>query len=169
MRPLTNEAWGFSSNCFVCEPTNDRGLRIPFFHDEEAGAVRAEISLGPAFSGAPRYLHGGVVLAVLDEAMAWAAIALAARFAVTRTTTATFEHPVRVGQPYRVEAHIEALVDQEIRASAEVMDADGRCCAKAQAALVPLGPAQAADAVGEEVSGEASRLLCPPGPAGTGA
>jgi len=27
---LTNDRWGFASNCFACEPTNEAGLRIPF-------------------------------------------------------------------------------------------------------------------------------------------
>ena len=74
---LHNDDWGYETNCFVCEATNERGLRIPFFHDDEADVVVAELHLGHAFSGAPTLLHGGIVLAVLDEAMAWAAIAIA--------------------------------------------------------------------------------------------
>ncbi len=76
--PLENARWGFESNCFVCEPRNDAGLRIPFFHDEASATVTATFTLDDRFSGAPSYLHGGVLLAVLDEAMAWATIALAA-------------------------------------------------------------------------------------------
>lgn len=41
MEALTNERWGFESNCFVCEPRNDTGLRIPFFHDAASGTVTA--------------------------------------------------------------------------------------------------------------------------------
>ena len=57
-RRLTNEQWGFSSNCFVCEPTNGAGLRIPFFHDTERDVVTAEFDLTDAFSGTPSYVHG---------------------------------------------------------------------------------------------------------------
>ena len=69
---LRNDAWQFRSNCFVCEPSNTAGLAIPFFHDDEAGTVVADFTLDERFSGAPHYVHGGVALAVLDEAMAWA-------------------------------------------------------------------------------------------------
>ena len=50
---LHNETWGFDSNCFVCEPKNQLGLRIPFHHDEERDIVVAEFTLDNTFSGAP--------------------------------------------------------------------------------------------------------------------
>lgn len=161
MRRLTNEDWGFESNCFVCEPRNQAGLRIPFHHDEGNGVVTAELNLGPDFSGAPNYLHGGITLAVLDEAMAWAAIALAGRFAVTRTTTTTFERPVRVGLSYRIEAQVTAADDSVIKTTAVVLDHKDRVCASSRAEFVPLGPAQAADAVGQEMAGRDATFLRP--------
>ena len=84
---LHNDDWGYESNCFVCEARNERGLQIPFFHDTERGIVTAELTLSADFSGAPTMVHGGVVLAILDEAMAWACIAVARRWAVTTETT----------------------------------------------------------------------------------
>lgn len=87
---LRNEQWGFESNCFVCEPRNDAGLRLPFEHDDEDDVVVCEFTLDDRFSGAPRFLHGGVLLAVLDEAMAWATIAIAGKFAVTEESTTRF-------------------------------------------------------------------------------
>jgi hypothetical protein len=64
---LHNEDWGFETNCFVCEPRNDQGLRIPFFHDTELDVVFADFELSNVFSGAPTLVHGGVTLAVLDR------------------------------------------------------------------------------------------------------
>lgn len=159
MRPLTNDGWGFASNCFVCEATNQHGLRIPFHHDEERDAVVADFTLDDAFSGAPTYVHGGVVLAVMDEAMAWAAIAVAGTWAVTRTTTASFGHPVRVGRPYRVEARVGGRDGDDLHAAAVVLDAKGRPCAEASAVFAVLGPAQAIDATGGEVSAANARYL----------
>ena len=98
---LHNEDWGFASNCFVCEPRNDGGLRIPFHHDSDRDVVVASFTLDDTFSGAPSYVHGGVSLAVLDEAQAWATIAVAGRFAVTTETTTRFLRPVLVGDHLR--------------------------------------------------------------------
>ena len=59
LTPLSNEGWGFSSNCFVCEPTNSVGLRQAFFHDTDSALVVADLLLGDEYSGAPSYIHGG--------------------------------------------------------------------------------------------------------------
>lgn len=149
---LSNARWGFESSCFVCEESNERGLRLPFFHDEEHGVVVADFELDESLSGAPSYAHGGVVLAILDEAMAWAAIALASQWALTKETTTRFERPVRIGRPHRVTARLDSVGGEEIQASAEVVDGKDRLCARASAVFTPLGLAQAVDAVGGELS-----------------
>jgi uncharacterized protein (TIGR00369 family) len=155
---LENSRWGFESSCFVCEDRNPAGLRIPFFHDPDAGEVVATVELDERFSGAPTYIHGGVVLAVLDEAMAWATIAEAGCFAVTKDTTTSFSRPVRVGATHEVRARV---VDEEpeLRCEAVLRDADGRRCATAAATFVPLGPAQALDAIGTELTDDDATYL----------
>lgn len=151
VRPLTNITWGFESSCFVCEPDNPRGLGVPFFHDEEAGLVTAEFRLGAEFSGAPHYVHGGVLLAMLDEAMAWAAIAVAGRFAVVQSTATTFDRPVRIDEPHRLEASIQEHTDTAVTARAHISDAADRRCAEARARLVVLSAAAAGSAIGGPV------------------
>lgn len=153
MERLENGRWGFDSNCFVCEEANPAGLGIEFFADHDDAAVVADFSLDHRFSGAPSYVHGGLVLAVLDEAMAWATIALAGSFAVTKETTTRFRRPVRVDAAYRVRAEVEADEDDVLRCHAQVTDGDGTVCATASAVFVPLGPAHAVDAIGTAVDG----------------
>jgi uncharacterized protein (TIGR00369 family) len=143
---VSNERWGFTSNCFVCEPTNASGLRQAFFHDDEADLVVADVELGPEHSGAPSYVHGGVQLALLDEAMAWAAIAVAERFAVTATFRSEFHHPIRVGKRYRLEAEIVERSESRLEAAARILDVQQRVRTSATATLVVLSAAQAVDA-----------------------
>lgn len=161
VRRLTNEAWGFESSCFVCEPTNPLGLRIPFFHDDEARVVRADFRLGAEHSGAPHYVHGGALLAILDEAMAWAAIALSERFAVVQSTATTFHRPVRLDEPHSVEASVHDRTDTAVTARAHVADSRGRRCAEARARLVVMSAAVAGAAIGP-VTGADIRYLRPP-------
>jgi len=158
-RRLENARWGFESNCFVCEPRNAAGLRIPFEHDDEAGVVRAAFTLDDRFSGAPTYVHGGVVLAVLDEAMSWATIAVGGVFAVTSETSTRFLRPVRVGREHAVEARVDEAGVERLETSAAVLDGKDRVCAEARATFVPLGPAQAVDAIGVELSVEDARYV----------
>lgn len=159
MERLENSRWGFDSNCFVCEEANPDGLGIEFFADVDDGAVVADFCLDQRFSGAPSYVHGGVVLAVLDEAMAWATIALAGSFAVTKETTTRFRAPVRVGGAYRVRAAVDGDDGKDLQCSAEVTDGDGVLCATASATFVPLGPAQALDALGTTATGDAAGFI----------
>ena len=158
VRRLHNSDWGFDSNCFVCEPRNSAGLRIPFHHDDATGSVVADFTLDDAFSGAPKFVHGGIVLAILDEAMAWATIAVGGKFAVTKETTATFDHPVYVGRSYRVEAFVGETTEAAMATRAHVLDHKARRCAEARATFVVLSAATAREAIGD-VTGETTRLL----------
>ncbi len=156
MERLDNSRWGLESNCFVCEETNPGGLRVPFFVDRDDEVVTARFTLDDRFSGAPSYVHGGVVLALLDEAMAWATIALGGCFAVTKETTTRFKVPVMVGDRYEVRARIAGDDGSELDCTAEVVDDAGVVSAEATAVFVALGPAQALDAAGAAVP-EAAR------------
>ncbi|CAN5706517.1 hypothetical protein BH24ACT3_BH24ACT3_19670 [soil metagenome] len=156
---LHNEAWGFESNCFVCEPRNTAGLAIPFFHDDEADTVVAEFTLGTEFSGAPSYVHGGVTLAVLDEAQAWATIAVGGKFAVSLETTTRFKRPILVGEPYTVAARLTDKTADHLTTSAEVRNADGKRCAETTATFAVLSAATAVEALGAEASGSDADYL----------
>ncbi len=153
---LDNDRWGFESNCFVCEQHNERGMQLPFFHDDERDVVFAEYTLGDEFSGAPTYVHGGVTLAVVDEAMAWAAIAIAigGKFAFTKETTAEFEWPVRLDRPYTLEARVVEQDRRRYVTEAEILDSKSRVCVRAQAVMSILDMDQATDAIGTDVSGD---------------
>jgi len=156
---LHNENWGIQTNCFVCEPTNDHGLKIPFWHDDEREVVTAEFELATDFSGAPTLVHGGVTLAVLDEAMAWACIAIGEQWAVTTETTTTFHRPVRVDRRYRVDACVVDHVDGMMHTRAEVIGERGEIRAEAEAGFTTLGAAQVTRLSGLEVGAANRRFV----------
>ncbi len=162
LHPLDNTAFGFPSECFVCDPANPAGLRLRFAHDDEADKVVSELTLGPAYSGAPRFVHGGLVLAILDEAMAWAAIAIAGKFAVSRTSKASFRRPVIVDVPHRVEAVVEEHDDTSVSALARVSNPEGKRCAEASARLVVLSEETAKAAIGPDLAGNDRYLRSQP-------
>ena len=149
---LHNDDFGYASNCFVCEPTNDAGLQIPFFHDTDRNVVTAEFSLSDAFSGAPGMLHGGVSLAILDEAMAWACIAIGRQWAVTTETTTSFHRAVYVDKHHVVDAEVIEQSDIELITTGRILNAKGVVRAEARATFTALGEATIKRVVGE--SGE---------------
>ncbi|MGH9226610.1 MAG: PaaI family thioesterase [Acidimicrobiales bacterium] len=158
VKALDPKAYGFPTRCYVCELDNPSGLRIPFTYDDETRIVHAQFTLGAEYSGAPQYVHGGIVGAVLDEAMAWAAIASAGRFAVMREATTTFEHGVLVGVLHRVEAEVNTAGTIRMEASARVVNEDGKRCARARARMVILSEDAAKQAIGT-VEGASTKFL----------
>ena len=154
IEPLDASRFGFDSRCFVCEPANPRGLQVPFFHDTDAGVVFATFELPSEFSGAPTLVHGGVTLALLDEAMSWATIAIGHKFAYTGETSARFAWPVRLGRSYRVEGRIVDQDGPRIVTKAAVLDEKGRPSVTATATMVVLDLGQATDAVGTDLTGD---------------
>jgi acyl-coenzyme A thioesterase PaaI-like protein len=149
---LEASGFGFDSRCFVCEPANPRGLQVPFFHDTDADVVFATFDLPAEFSGAPTLVHGGVTLALIDEAMSWATIALGGKFAYTGETSARFEWPVRLGRSYRVEARLVDRAERRMTTEAAVLDGKRRPCVTASATMIVLDLDQAADAIGTDLT-----------------
>ena len=140
---LTNDQWSIETNCFVCEPSNPDGLGLEFHRDGDR--VTTSFRLGSTYSGAPNFVHGGVTLAILDEAMAWASIALGEKFAVTASTSTDFDGPVFVDHTYEVTAWLEGQTENEISARAEVRR-DGATLVRSAARFVIVSEAVAIEA-----------------------
>lgn len=145
---LDNQQWDFGSNCFVCEPKNERGLCIPFYLDAEAGRVVADVTPEPHHSGAPMFAHGGFSQALLDEGMAWAVIAIAHRFGVTRKSEVSFVRPVRIGQPHTVSCRVESREGHDLVATGEITDGRGKVCVSVRASFYVMTKEEADAALG---------------------
>lgn len=155
-RKLLTDTFGFESRCFVCHPENQGGMRQRFYLDDETNRVVAEFTPGKDLSGAPNYAHGGASLAVLDDAMAWAVIALKERFGVTRHVEADFQRPVRVGTRHDVRAWVESAEGRTMMARGEIRDVKDRLCVSAHATYTVLTFDEARQAIGQAAEGAAS-------------
>ena len=87
-------------SCFACGPQNPIGLHLEF---ERSGpqSVRAQITLAPQFSGWKNMAHGGIAMALLDEAMAHAAAAAGFR-GMTASLHSRFRAPVPLQTPLEI-------------------------------------------------------------------
>lgn len=138
----------FGLDCYACGPDNPHGLHVPY---ERVGeAVEAVFTLGPQFSGAAAYVHGGLVMTVLDEGMAWATIALRSRFAVTKEFTSRFVRPVLIGQPHTLRAQCSELDadGRTLHVTGTVTRADGKTCTTAEATYYAMTVEETAAASG---------------------
>ena len=112
-------------------------------------------SCRPEFSGAPTLVHGGATLALMDEAMAWATIAIGGKFAFTKETIG----PVRLAGAPRTAVPRRGTDHERRRAplrdrGAVVLDAKGRACVQATAGMSILDLDQASDAIGTTPTGD---------------
>ena len=137
--PLSNDRWGYESSCFVCEQSNQAGLQIPFYLNDAQDQVSADFTLGAEHSGAPSLLHGGVSLAVLDEAQAWAVIAIAHRWGLTRATQANFDGAVFVDHPNTVKAWIVDVGLKQVKTEAVIVDQGGLEVVRSQTSFTIVG------------------------------
>ncbi len=140
-----------SRSCFVCGRENALGLKARWLADREKGEVRSEITVGEAFNGYPGVVHGGIVTALLDEAMARTAL-LSGGFEdllVTGRITVTFRQPTPTGQTIIVAARITRRSGSRSQAEAEIRLADGTVTAQAEA-LMTRPPPEVAAAWAEE-------------------
>lgn len=147
---LDNEQWDFGSNCFVCEPKNDRGLGVPFYLDDEARTVVTDFTPEAHHSGAPAFAHGGFRMALLDEGQAWAAIAIAHRFGVTKRSEVTFVRPVRTGQAHALVRRVDSHEGHDLVASGEILDARAKVCVAVRSDFYAMTKEEAAIAIGAQ-------------------
>jgi acyl-coenzyme A thioesterase PaaI-like protein len=155
LESLTN-TFGFGSRCFVCDPDNSGGMRQRFFLDRDRQRVVAEYTPTVDQSGAPDYAHGGATMAVLDDAMAWAIIAMKERFGLSRRVETDFVRPVMVGRTYSVEAWVESFEERSLEARAEVRTGSGKVCVAAKGRYIVMTLTEAEQAIGAGASDSSS-------------
>jgi|SRR5690554_1803653 uncharacterized protein (TIGR00369 family) len=108
-------------NCFVCGKDNPIGLKMVFDYEEEN--ARAEFKLPAHFEGYDKIIHGGIVAAVLDEAMAKIILHHKIK-AVTGSINISYKKPLRPERVYRVWGKILRIRKKIIETEAEISDGE---------------------------------------------
>ena len=112
---------GREHHCFGCGTLNDSGLQLAFRRGP--AGVWAELRPDRRYEGYVGMVHGGMLSAMLDEAMSWA-ITAGGDFAVTARLNISFRAPARIGALLRVEGRVEAIQRRLIITAATVTDVD---------------------------------------------
>jgi uncharacterized protein (TIGR00369 family) len=130
-------------NCFACGPANPIGMHVHFDRDDD-GSVSAHVTLASHYQGWRGIAHGGIVMALLDEAMAHAA-GFAGHRGVTATVDVRFRKPVPLEQPIEARGRVVWQRRNVLGVEASVLDAAGNVLAHAAGRFVSLGSLAAAD------------------------
>ncbi len=123
--------------CFVCGKKNPLGLKLEFKLDRAAGSASTEVRFPGHFQGWHGVVHGGLLAAVLDEVMIYAAGAFGVT-CVTGEITVRYSKPLGTESPIRFEGRVVGRKGRVVTTEAEAVDASGRKAAWATAKLVVI-------------------------------
>ena len=135
-----------SRSCFVCGRENGAGLRTRWESDRAAGEVRSTLVLAEHFHGYPGIAHGGIVAALLDEAMV-RSLLLEGRFEdlmVTARMEVSYRRATPTAGPVTVVGRLVKRGASRATAEAEIRLADGTVTAEAEGLLTRPPPDVAA-------------------------
>ena len=119
--------------CFVCGPANEAGLQARF----ECAEGRATGSYIPRaeHQGYTGISHGGVLAALLDEVMVYAAVTLG-RWVTTAELTIRYNRPAHTGSPLTLIGEVTRHQRRLVECKAEIRDEAGELIASATGKLL---------------------------------
>ncbi len=129
---------GDDSMCFLCGEQNPFSPGLEFEYDGDTGQACAEFTPGEHFAGYKDVMHGGIVTALLDEAMA-KAISNQGWQAVTAEIKVRFLEPVKLDRPVVVRGIIQERRRRVIEASARLEGRMGQELARGKARFLMVG------------------------------
>ncbi|GAB4419619.1 MAG: PaaI family thioesterase [Thermodesulfovibrionales bacterium] len=121
--------------CFVCGRQNPIGLNLNFSYNNKKAF--AEFILKKSYQGYKDIVHGGIIAAVLDEAMIKAALAQGIN-AITAEITVRFKNPLLVGEKATVEAEIVKYGKRLIEATAYIIGPGSETIAEGNGKLLTV-------------------------------
>ncbi len=126
-----------NQSCFVCGRMNPSGLQVDFEIDREAGSIKAKFTPLSHHQGYEGIIHGGVLSALLDEAMVKLAFGLGIP-AVTAEINVKFRSPAAPGEELLVTGRLKKRSHRLIEAEAEIMH-NAKLIAEAKGKLIRVG------------------------------
>ena len=108
-----------NTNCYVCGEKNSAGLRAVFQFDAVDRSIRGTFTPRQEHEGWTGIVHGGVISALLDEAMVKVAAHLGMA-AMSAEMTVKFKAPLRPGEEIVVRSRIVETRNRLVVAEATV-------------------------------------------------
>ena len=132
LREQSGEAF---RRCFGCGTENPIGLRLRFRRAEDG--ARAEFQARPEYQGWDGVLHGGILLTLLDETLAYATM-FAVGPTVTAEMTTRFRRPAPLDADYTLHGQVVDRRHGLVRARATISDQNGQVIAEAEGKFMPM-------------------------------
>jgi acyl-coenzyme A thioesterase PaaI-like protein len=129
-----------ANHCFGCGPANPQGLHLTFITDTanpESITATANIQLDRMHEGPPGHIHGGIVAALLDEAMSKLNRPLNV-LAMTRHMEVDYLRPSPLYQPLILVSRHLRREGRKLFHEAELSNAEGTVLARGKGLFIAL-------------------------------
>jgi uncharacterized protein (TIGR00369 family) len=130
-----------ANGCFGCGGANDGGMKLAFVQDNANRRITGRFVLGSRYQGGAKFLHGGVIAVLLDEAMGKCCRFREAR-AVTAQMTIDYLKPIDAEQEIVVEAFEELQSGRNLFHVGEIRNTAGEVLARGKARFVIVRPTE---------------------------
>jgi uncharacterized protein (TIGR00369 family) len=129
----------YGNNCFGCGPENESGLKLEFHLDDQHERFVCHFELPLRFEGPPSHAHGGVIAAILDDALGKVS-KLRSIIAVTGTMQVNYIRPVPLSEPLTTEGWEVGVNGREHFRAAEIRNARGEVLATGTGTFIEVDP-----------------------------
>jgi len=129
-----------SNGCFVCDRagTNPKTLGVRIFWDEKANQTVIPFVPEPSWCGFQGIAHGGILTAICDDAMAWAARRRTGSWSVTANLSVRFLRGVLAGSRYEARGELTRQEGRKFHTQATIKNESGETCVEAKAVFVEV-------------------------------
>jgi uncharacterized protein (TIGR00369 family) len=145
--PMTGKAHGHETSnlklptnkCFVCGPDNPEGMRLSWTLDEAHNTFICHFNLDARYTGPPGHCHGGIIAAILDDAMG-KVNKLRQVVALTKEMTVEYLKPVPLHRPLRVESREVSVHGRQHINMAEILNEQDEVLARSKGTFIAIDP-----------------------------
>jgi len=125
-----------STGCFICGDENKAGLQLRFYTED--GKVKTKVRARADHCGFEGVVHGGIVAAILDECMSWAAMRAINRMCQTGELTVRYLLNAPDDRELTCITAVEKANKRLAYTVGELVDDEGTVYATATAKFTPL-------------------------------
>jgi uncharacterized protein (TIGR00369 family) len=97
-----------NDTCFACGSQNPQGLQLRFSYPADGATAETVFVPEPRYQGWQDIVHGGILMTLLDEVMAKAAVRNGYQV-LTGEMLVRFKRPARIREPLRCTGRIESV------------------------------------------------------------
>ncbi|MBN1334210.1 MAG: PaaI family thioesterase [Synergistales bacterium] len=128
-----------SRGCFVCgnpELENPRSLGVVIFWDTDKKTTVIPIHPDNTWNGYPGVVHGGIIAAVMDDAMAWSVFKTSGKWGVTAKMSLRYRKAMKTGVEYTVKGKVTSITGKKVATESVIFDYEGNKIAESNALFI---------------------------------